>query len=733
MASKDRKPFENPVIEWVDSRLPVFTMIQREYGVFPTPRNFNYFWNFGALAMVVLVTMILTGIFLAMHYTPHQDHAFDSVERIMRDVNYGWLLRYIHMNGASMFFIVVYIHIFRGLYYGSYKKPRELLWILGVVIFVLMMATAFMGYTLPWSQMSGWGATVITSLFGAVPFVGDSIVSLLWGGFSVDNPTLNRFFALHYLFPFLIVGVVVLHIWALHVTGSNNPLGIEPQSKRDTIPFHPYYTMKDMFGLSLFLIFFAFVVFFAPNYLTHADHFVPFDPLVTPPHIVPEWYFLPFYAILRAITFDFNIYIVASIGVAVFGALPIYTKRDLGLNFARIGAVMGIAGVLFLLGFLCQTQKADGSMILSLPFSEFKFMSAKLGGVGAMFSSLVLLALMPWLDWHPVRSARFRPLYKIALIGLVLDVVLLGYIGAQVAEQPWIIIGQLATLYYFAFFLIITPLLSRIEKAKPLPTSIYAAVTKKAAVMVMVGAAMLTLAAPQSQAAEDAPTPPAQEWSFQGMTGTYDKAALQRGFQVYREVCAACHGLSRVAYRNLSDLGYNEDQIKAVAGEVMIMDGPNDEGEMYERPGRPSDRFKSPFANEQAARYANNGAYPLDLSLIAKARHNGADYIHALLTGYKDAPEGFELSEGMYYNEYFAGHQIAMAPPLSEGQIMFADETEGTVAQMAHDVATFLTWAAEPHQDRRKMMGVKVLLFLIVLSALMYGVKKKIWRHLEDH
>ena len=417
MASADRKPFDNPVIEWVDSRLPIFTLMNKEYGVFPTPRNFNYFWSFGGMAMVALVTMILTGIFLAMHYTPHADYAFDSVERIMRDVNFGWLMRYIHMNGASMFFIVVYIHIFRGLYYGSYKKPRELLWLLGILIFVLMMATAFMGYTLPWSQMSGWGATVITSLFSAVPFVGDILVTWLWGGFSVDNPTLNRFFALHYLFPFLIVGVVFLHVWALHVTGSNNPLGIDVKSGKDTLPFHPYFTMKDSFGITLFLIVFAFLVFYAPTYLTHADHFVPFDPLVTPAHIVPEWYFLPFYAILRAITFD-----------------------------------------------------------IAVPFTGIVLIEAKLGGVLAMFGSIAVLAAMPFLDAHPVRSARFRPWYRFFLILLVVDMIILGYVGAMVAEQPWIIIGQIATLYYFLFFLVIVPVLARVEKAKDLPDSIHKAV-----------------------------------------------------------------------------------------------------------------------------------------------------------------------------------------------------------------------------------------------------------------
>ncbi len=301
MAGLHKSDIPNPVLNWIDSRLPIFTMLQKEYGVFPTPRNFNYLWNFGALAMVNLVIMIATGIFLAMNYTPHATMAFDSVERIMRDVNFGWLLRYVHANGASMFFIVVYIHIFRGLYYGSYKTPRELLWILGVVIFLLMMATAFMGYVLPWGQMSYWGATVITNLFSAFPIVGESIVTWLWGGFSVDNATLNRFFSLHYLLPFVLVGVVFLHIAALHITGSNNPLGIEVKGPQDTLPFHPYYTMKDSVGICVYLLVFAVLVFFAPNFLGHADNYIPANPLVTPAHIVPEWYFLPFYAILRSV------------------------------------------------------------------------------------------------------------------------------------------------------------------------------------------------------------------------------------------------------------------------------------------------------------------------------------------------------------------------------------------------------------------------------------------------
>ena len=418
MGSGQRQKFDNKVIDWVDERLPIFTLMNKEYGVFPTPKNFNYFWNFGAILMVTLTIMIVTGILLAMHYQPHADHAFDSVERIMRDVNFGWLIRYVHMNGASFFFIAVYIHMFRSLYYGSFKKPRELLWIMGVVIFLLMMATAFIGYVLPWGQMSYWGATVITNLFSAIPLIGDSIVTWLWGGFSVDNPTLNRFFALHYLLPFIIFAVVFLHVWALHVSGSNNPAGVEPKTEKDTIPFHPYYTMKDAFGLLVFLVLFAAFVFFAPNFLGHPDNYIPADPLVTPAHIVPEWYFLPFYAMLRAITFE-----------------------------------------------------------IGVPFTEIVFVDAKLGGVIVMFGSIALLAILPWLDTHKVKSARYRPLYRPLLWGLVLSFVILGYVGSQPADAhigpvqlQWI--GLALTGYYYAFFLAFLPWLSKNEKAVPVPKSI---------------------------------------------------------------------------------------------------------------------------------------------------------------------------------------------------------------------------------------------------------------------
>src|SRR3569623_617092 len=292
---------QNPTLKWIERRLPIGGLIHSSFIAYPTPRNLNYWWTFGAILSMMLAVQIITGVILAMHYTPHVDLAFKSVELIVRDVNYGWLLRYIHSNGASMFFIAVYIHMFRGLYYGSYKAPLDILWILGVIIFLLMMASGFIGYVLPCGQMSFWGATVITNLFSAIPYVGDSIVTLLWGGYSVGNPTLNRFFSLHYLLPFVIAGVVVLHIWALHVAGQNNPAGIEPKTERDTVPFTPYATVKDGFFIAVFCIIFAWFVFYTPNFLGHADNYIPANPAVTPQHIVPEWYYLPFYAILRAI------------------------------------------------------------------------------------------------------------------------------------------------------------------------------------------------------------------------------------------------------------------------------------------------------------------------------------------------------------------------------------------------------------------------------------------------
>ena len=313
---------QSAAAKWLESRLPVIGLVRGSFVDFPTPKNLNYWWTFGGILFFVLIAQIVTGIVLVMHYTPNTAMAFASVEHIMRDVNFGWLLRYLHANGASMFFIAVFIHMFRGMYYGSYKAPREISWILGVVIFLIMMATAFMGYVLPWGQMSFWGATVITNLFSALPLVGEPIVNWLWGGFAVDNPTLNRFFSLHYLLPFMIFGVVLLHVWAFHTTGNNNPTGINPKTKQDTIPFHPYYTIKDLFAIVVFMILFAYFVFYIPNFLGHADNYIEADPLVTPAHIVPEWYFLPFYAILRAVPDKLGGVILMFGSIAVMFILP---------------------------------------------------------------------------------------------------------------------------------------------------------------------------------------------------------------------------------------------------------------------------------------------------------------------------------------------------------------------------------------------------------------------------
>ena len=287
--------------KWFNDRLPLLSLASHLTD-YPTPKNLNYWWTFGGILTFCLITQIVTGLTLAMHYIAHADMAFESVEHIMRDVNYGWLIRYIHSNGASMFFLAVYIHIFRSLFYGSYKSPREIIWIIGIIIYLLMMAAAFMGYVLPWGQMSFWGATVITNLFSAIPLIGEGIVTWLWGGYSVDNPTLTRFFTLHYLIPFLILGLVVLHIWALHIPGNNNPIGIDiKKPSKDTVPFHPYIVLKDGFALLMFTIIFAFFVFYSPNVLGHADNYIEANPMVTPAHIVPEWYLLPFYAILRSV------------------------------------------------------------------------------------------------------------------------------------------------------------------------------------------------------------------------------------------------------------------------------------------------------------------------------------------------------------------------------------------------------------------------------------------------
>jgi len=396
--------------KWFDERLPLARLVHDSFVAFPTPRNLNYMWTFGGILSLCLVAQIVTGIILAMHYVPNDQMAFDSVQAIKRDVNYGWLIQPMHAVGASMFFIAVYLHIFRGLYYGSYKAPREILWILGVFIFLAMMATGFLGYTLPWGQMSFWGATVITNLFssldGVIPGMGTAIVTWLWGGFAVGNATLNRFFSLHYLLPFVIFGIVILHVWALHVVGQNNPTGLEIKQPSDAVPMYPYAITKDLFAMFVFLIPFAYFIFIMPDYLGHADNYIPADPLVTPPHIVPEWYFLPFYAILRAIP-------------------------------------------------------------------------SKLGGVVAMISAIIVLVFIPWLDTSRVRSAKYRPIFRWFFWYFVFTCLALGYLGAMPAEQPYIFWAQFFTFSYFAFFLLVMPIVGIIETPSRLPRSITESVLGK--------------------------------------------------------------------------------------------------------------------------------------------------------------------------------------------------------------------------------------------------------------
>ena len=408
--------------KWVHARLPIMTILHGALSI-PTPKNLNWMWIWGIVLTFCLVLQIVTGIVLAMHYTPHIDMAFASVEHIMRDVNAGWALRYMHANGASLFFLAVYLHIFRGLYYGSYKSPREITWIIGMLIYLLMMGTAFMGYVLPWGQMSFWGATVITGLFGAIPVIGEPIQTWLLGGPAVDNATLNRFFSLHYLLPFVIAGLVIVHIWAFHSTGNNNPTGVEvrrtsrAEADRDTVPFWPYFVIKDLFALAVIIAVFFAIIGFMPNYLGHPDNYIEANPLATPEHIVPEWYFLPFYAILRAFTSD--VWVVQL------------------------------------------TSFVTGGLI-----------DAKFFGVMAMFGAIVVMALAPWLDTSMIRSGRYRPSFKWWFALLVLDFVVLMWAGGRPAEGVYALISLIGAGYWFAYFLIVLPLLGVLEKPLTRPASI---------------------------------------------------------------------------------------------------------------------------------------------------------------------------------------------------------------------------------------------------------------------
>lgn len=393
--------------KWMDERLPIGRTMHAQFIDFPTPRNLNYLWTFGSILTFCLMAQIVTGVVLAMHYQPSAEGAFDSIERIRRDVNFGWLIRNLHAVGASMFFLAAYVHIFRGLYYGSYKTPREVLWIIGVLIFVVMMATAFMGYSLPWGQMSFWAVTVITNLFSSLDSVvkglGTTIVEWLWGGYAVTGVTLTRFYSLHYLLPFVIAGLVGLHLWALHLVGQNSPTGLDIKTASDAVPMSPYATSKDAVGMFAFLLLFSWFAFFLPDYLGHADNYIPANPMVTPPHIVPEWYFLPYYAILRAIP-------------------------------------------------------------------------NKLFGVIAMFSAIGILLFVPWLDTSRVRSAKYRPVYRWFFWLFVLTCIVLGFLGSKPADAEYVFWARIFTIYYFAHFLVVMPVVGWFETPRPLPRSISEAV-----------------------------------------------------------------------------------------------------------------------------------------------------------------------------------------------------------------------------------------------------------------
>ncbi|KCZ53053.1 cytochrome b [Hyphomonas pacifica] len=464
----------NAFTKWLDTRLPLVRFAQDTAINFPTPKNLNYWYTFGGILAVCLVIQIVTGVILAMHYEASIDGAFASVERIMRDVPFGWLLRYIHANGASMFFLAVYIHMFRGLYYGSYKAPREILWILGCVIYLLMMGTAFLGYMLPWGQMSYHGSNVITGLFGAIPLVGESIQTWLMGGPSIGNQTLQRFFALHYLLPFMIAGAVVLHVWALHVPGNNNPTGVEVQDvKKDTVPFHPYYTVKDAFAIVIFLIMFAVFVFYAPNVLGHADNYVEANPLVTPSHIVPEWYLLPFYAILRAITFDLGPIPAKLLGVifmfaaiAVLFILPwLDTSKVKSMRYRPVAKqfFFGFVAVCLLLGW-CGAANPDDAVIPALQ-GESKLVVSYNDGNGGEATSEYKGGSEAYVD-----ARRFMD-------GLPEDA------NASISAVPaptfaFRHLSLILTFCYFGFFVLLF-FLGLTEKPKELPESIHKSVLKR--------------------------------------------------------------------------------------------------------------------------------------------------------------------------------------------------------------------------------------------------------------
>ncbi|MEO8249055.1 MAG: cytochrome bc complex cytochrome b subunit [Burkholderiales bacterium] len=447
-------PASAKFMNWVDNRFPATKLWQDHLSAYYAPKNFNFWYIFGSLSLLVLVIQIVTGIFLVMHYKPDAALAFGSVEYIMRDVPWGWLIRYMHSTGASAFFIVVYMHMFRGLIYGSYRKPRELVWIFGCAIFLCLMAEAFMGYLLPWGQMSYWGAQVIVNLFSAIPFIGPDLALLIRGDYVVGDATLNRFFSFHVIaVPLVLLGLVVAHIIALHEVGSNNPDGIEIKATKDKegrpldgIPFHPFYTVHDIFGVCVFLFVFSAIIFFAPEfggYFLEYNNFIPADPLQTPAHIAPVWYFTPYYSMLRAITSEMMYALIASV---VLGAAILVLR-------VRMAAVFKGAIVIAALAVVAMMMAID----------------AKFWGVVVMGGAVIILFFLPWLDWSPVKSIRYRPTWHKYLYGLfVIVFVVLGYLGMQPPSPGGERVSQVGTMFYFGFFLLM-PWWSRIGEPKPVP------------------------------------------------------------------------------------------------------------------------------------------------------------------------------------------------------------------------------------------------------------------------
>ena len=691
---------------WLDARLPVPRLMHDQFMVFPTPRNLNYWWTFGGILTFMLVAQIATGIVLAMHYVP-PERAFDSVEKIMRDVNWGWLLRYSHAVGASMFFVAVYIHTFRGLYYGSYKAPREVLWILGVLILLLMIATAFMGYSLVWGQMSFWAVTVITNLFSSldavVPGLGTRLVEWIWGGFAVGGPTLNRLYSLHYLFPFIIAGVVVLHIWALHMPGNNNPTGIDVKSRGRPCRSIPTTRSRTASRWSLFVLFFAGIVFYAPNCLGHPDNYVPANPLQTPPHIVPEWYFLPFYAILRAIP-------------------------------------------------------------------------NKLFGVIALLGSIGILFFVPWLDTSKVRSTRYRPIYKWFFWAFVVTCFALGYLGSQQPEGVYLILGRIFTVYYFAFFLVVMPVVGWIEKPSGLPGSITEPV---------LGPQEAKPASPKRAPQRRAP----ERWhgcirsstracrrsrhracSLAARCFRCGRSQARRGSQASSRITRAGdrgaglelhppvrHLRQRPAPARLPGLQGCLRQLPFDAALVLpqsrragrtriLAEGggdarlPSAGHRRAERQGRDVPASGAavgpvPLALRQRAA----GAQRQSRRAAARSLGDGQGaagrprlYLRVCSPAIT-AAAGLRAGAGHALQRCLSRASDRHAAAFERRLVPYTDGTKPTVDNYARDVSAYLMWAAEPKLEERHKLGARVMIFLIVFAVIMYLAKRAVWARLHGN